>query len=334
MKLPARRSKRLLTPPKPTIPVPGAQLIAARLQDVRRVLADLSAEDLSALDADLGEWIDRPLGREALATVVLPAAGSLFVVLMNVEPSGLILLERGSIAAHVRVLAIAPDLRGRGLAQSVLKLAEREVGQRRLTWQWMLIASDNVAAIRCALRAGFRRFQPQFLRRKHTAMPALTNLSARFALLEGERALSEATRWIDYECVAGDPWCAELARADLLKLIAPNEGQVYRCIVDEREAGLLHIEWTADSHLRLRLWLEERLWGDAREREIVKGALDMLEVAPAVIDLEFGSSGHLRASIELFRPFGFAPEQFERVTFAKRIETPQSGDIHESDEDD
>jgi GNAT superfamily N-acetyltransferase len=334
MKLPVRASKRLLTPPKPTLPVPGSRLIAPRLQDVRRVLADLDPKDMGALDAGLGEWIQRPLGREALASVVLPAAGSLYVIVMSIEPSGLLLLERGERAAHVRVLAIAPDMRGRGLAQSALKLAEAEIAQHGLGWQWMLIAADNAAATRCALRAGFRRFQPQYLRRRHTAVPPWNNLSARFAPLEGADALAESTRWIDYECGVGDDWCAELARADLLKLIAPNEGRVYRCIFDEREAGLLHVEWTADSHLRLRLWLEERLWGDAREREIVKGALDMLEVAPAVIDLEFGSSRHLRASVDQFRPFGFAPEQFERVTFAKRVEMPQSGENHERDEDD
>jgi GNAT superfamily N-acetyltransferase len=333
MKLPARPlQRRLLAPPKPTIPVPGSHLMPARLPDVRRVLADLEAADLAALDPEFGAWMQRPLGREALAGVVLPSAGSLFVAVLNIDPAGLILLERGATAAQIRVLAIAPDLRKRGLAQSVLALAEREAAARDLAWLWMLIAPGNTLATRCALRAGYRRVQPQYLHRALKRGLALTNLSARFALLSEREALAEASRWIAYECALGDAWCADLVHSDLIKLLAPNEGSVYRCIVDERDAGLLHVEWTAASHLRLRLWLEQRLWGTAQEREIFKGALDMLADRPDVIDLEFGSSQHLRTALEQFRPLGFEPAQFERVTFAKRVSALQQLGDNEHEE--
>jgi hypothetical protein len=58
------------------MPTIGAQVIPARLADLRRLLGQLSAADLGALDESLGGWLARPLGREALAAAVLPTTGS------------------------------------------------------------------------------------------------------------------------------------------------------------------------------------------------------------------------------------------------------------------
>ncbi len=300
-------------------PIAGAQLVPARLTELRRVLRQISADDLDALDPVFGQWMRRPLGQEALASMVLPVAGTLYVCLMNIEPAGLIVLERGEAAARVRALAVTPDMRRRGVAQSMLALVEAEVRARGIGWMWMLIAAESQRAARTALRAGYRRYRPQFLRRSHPGLLKMTNHRCQFEQVVKADEIDEATHWISYESNIGDAWCAELAQADLLKLLAPNEGNLFRCMTLGRDIGLAHIEWTARSHLRMTLWLEQHVWGTPLECDIFKGVLDMLQTRPDVIDLEFGSSEHLRASVPLFRPFGFEPTLFERVTFVKAV---------------
>lgn len=290
------------------------------MSELRRLLGELEPDDLGALDPTLGDWLRRPLGREALASVVLPASGSVFLSLMNIEPAGLIVLERGEIAARVRLLAVARDMRRRGLARTMLLQSADIARERGVGWLWMSIAAANASATRCALANGFRRFMPQYLRRERSGSLARMNTEIRVEALDDAAGLSEVTRWIAYESDVGDEWCAPLAQADLLKWNAPHGGQYYMCIHGDRDIGLAHVARDTAGHARIRLWLEQSLWGGALERAAFKGVVDMMRATPARIDLEPGSSGHLRASVELYRALGFAPCLHDRVTFVKRVD--------------
>lgn len=297
----------------------GAHLEPARLGDLRRLLGELEADDLGALDPGLGDWLRRPFGREALASVVLPASGSVFLSLMNIEPAGLIVLERGEIAARVRVLAVARDMRRRGLARTMLMQSADIARDRDIDWLWLSIDAGNAGATRCALTNGFRRFQPQFLRRERLGALTVMNFDIRVEALADDVGLEEATRWIEYESNVGDDWCAPLAQADLLKWSAPHGGRYYMCIHGDRDVGLAHMASESDGHVRIRLWLEQSVWGGAVERAAFKGVVDMMRATPARIDVELGSAGHLRAAVELYRSLGFMPCLHDRVTFVKRV---------------
>jgi GNAT superfamily N-acetyltransferase len=300
-------------------PTTGAHLEPARLGDLRRLLGELEPDDLGALDPGLGDWLRRPFGREALASVVLPASGSVFLSLMNIEPAGLIVLERGEIAARVRVLAVARDMRRRGLARTMLLQSADIARDRGIDWLWMSIAAGNAGATRCALTNGFRRFLPQYLRRERSGALTMMNIDIRIEALNDDAGLEAATRWIAYESNIGDDWCAPLAQADLLKWSAPHGGRYYMCIHGDRDIGLAHIASESAGHARIRLWLEESVWGGPLERAALKGVVDMMRATPARIDLELGSSSHLRAAVELYRALGFKPCLHDRVTFVKRV---------------
>lgn len=306
--------------------VPGAHLIAANAPELRRLLRELQPEDLAALDPDLGAWMRRPLGREALAVAVLPALGSTFLVMLNLEIGGLLALERGEVAAHVRALAVAPDLRRRGLARAMLALIEPYARERDVRWLWMSISADNAAATRCALRNGYRRFRPQYMLRERGGVLNLRNTELRLERLDEGRALDEVARWIEFEAEAGDAWCAELAQADLLKWLAPHGGTYSLILRGDRDIGLAHAQ--SGEHTgtaRITLWLEPEWWGGQHEREALKATLDMLVDMPQRVELAFGSGGHLRASAESFKALGFSPALFERVIFVKPLHKDSVG---------
>ncbi|HEY3289740.1 MAG TPA: GNAT family N-acetyltransferase, partial [Anaerolineae bacterium] len=84
---------------------------------------DTCIEDMSMLDASIAAGMDKPLGREMLAAR-LPLAESVFVILYNLEPAGLMVLHRSHIAAQIRALVIATDMRRKGLARTLLIEAE------------------------------------------------------------------------------------------------------------------------------------------------------------------------------------------------------------------
>ena len=303
------------------MPTIGAQVIPARLADLRQVLRQLSAADLGALDESLAGWLARPLGREALAAAVLPAAGSAYVCMLNLEPAGLLLIERGRLAGRVRALAVAPDLRRRGLARTMLEAADRLAAQAGLRWLWMSVPSANLPATRCALACGYRRYRPQFMRRQRPQALPLRAEDARAIPLEPAEAADELARWLALAAQQGDPWCRTLAQADLLSWnVAPlREGCFYRLLDPSGAAiGLAHLR-EGPAHATVTLWLDRAVWGAPHELQALKAVLDAPAALPATLDVEFGSSGHLRAAAEAYKALGFHPVLRERVVMVRRV---------------
>jgi len=303
------------------MPTIGAQVIPARLADLRQVLRQLSAADLGALDESLAGWLARPLGREALAAAVLPAAGSAYVCMLNLEPAGLLLIERGRLAGRVRALAVAPDLRRRGLARTMLEAADHLAQQAGLRWLWMSVPAANLPATRCALACGYRRYRPQFMRRQRPQALPLRAEDARAIPLEPAEAADELARWLALAAQQGDPWCRTLAQADLLSWnVAPlREGRFYRLLDPSGAAiGLAHLR-EGPAQAIVTLWLDQVIWGAPRELQALKAVLDALAALPATLDVEFGSSGHLRAAAEAYKALGFRPVLRERVVMVRRV---------------
>ncbi len=303
------------------MPTIGAQVIPARLADLRQVLKQLSAADLGALDESLASWLARPLGREVLAAAVLPAAGSVYVCMFNLEPAGLMVIERGRLAGCIRALAVAPDLRRRGLARTMLEAAERLAGQAGLRWLWMRVPSANLPATACALACGYRRYRPQFMRRQHPQALPLRAEDVRAIPLDPADAAIELARWLALAAQQGNPWCRTLAQADLLSWnVAPlREGDFYRLLAPSSAAiGLAHLRGQP-AHAIVTLWLDQAIWGAPRELQALKAVLDALAVLPATLDVEFGSSSHLRAAAQAYKALGFRPVLRDQVVMVRRL---------------
>ena len=299
---------------------PGAHPAPAEFGELRRLLYDLQPADLAVLDSSIGAWAARPLGRDVLAALVLPLAGTLIVELLNIEPAGLIALERASLSARVRVLAVAPDLRRRGIARTLLIDADVVARERGMRWLWMRIPSSNSMATRCALACGFQRYRPQFLQRMRPGALPVTNTDVRIERLDAREAQASAERWHDYEAAVGDSWCEDLARSDLRPTTLSAEVACFLCIVGDHAVGLATVRGS-DMMARVTLWLDEALWGQPLELRVLKAVIDSLQAAPDCIELELGSGEHLRASAELFRGFGFAPVLADLVTFVREVST-------------
>lgn len=298
----------------------GAQVVPAKALELRRLLVDLSAADVGALDESLGQWMERPLGREALVSVVFPAAGSVYVCLFNFEPAGLMLLERGQVAARVRALAVAPDLRRRGLARTLLEAAEALAREADLHWLWMSVPSANLPATCCALACGYRRYRPQLMRRQLSHALPLRVERAHVERMDKDEADAQLMHWIRVATDQGDAWCSELARADLLPGMSAHldGGEPYLLVSAAEEVGVASLQGTP-AHRTVTLWLDRRIWNTPRELHVFKAVLDTVADIPATLDVEFGSSGHLRASAAMYKALGFAPVLRERVTMVKKV---------------
>ncbi len=281
----------------------------------------LTPQEIGALDDRLAEWAERPLGREALAVGVLPALGSVWVCLMNLEPAGFMALQRGELGAKMIALAVAPDMRRRGLAHTMLEEAERLVAKGDLGWIWFEAASDAHAAVRCALQHGYRRYRPQFLRRERMgALPLPVTRMIALPVEQPEEIEKRLLRWLQRNLQYGDAWCAPLVEQDL-RFWTPrplNEGTFYRLLDQRREVGLAHVVGAPSARV-VSLWLEPAVWNTAEEMLAVKAAMDALGEVPEVLDVELGSSGHLRASIARWRALGFQPILRDRVLWVKEI---------------
>jgi GNAT superfamily N-acetyltransferase len=302
------------------MPTLGAQVVPSRILELRRLLQDLTADDLAVLDPSLGDWMNRPLGREALASVVLPSAGSAYLCLLNFEPAGLIVIERGHMSARVRVLAVAPDMRRRGLARTMLEAADELTQDAGLDWLWMLLPSANVSATACALACGYKRYRPQFMRRQRAGILSLSLGRARAEPLNNDDARLQLEQWIALAAEQGDAWCHALASADLLAWNMPDltTGKTYLLISGADEVGMAHVAGES-MHPRVTLWLERELWATPRELNVFKAVMDTLTDAPPAIDVEFGSSDHLRASVKRFKSLHFAPVLRDEVVMVRDV---------------
>jgi GNAT superfamily N-acetyltransferase len=297
----------------------GAQVVPSRIIELRRLLAELSAEDIGMLDETFGDWIKRPLGREALASMILPTAGSSFLCLMNNDPAGLMVIERGKVGGRVRALAVTPDMRRRGLARTMLEAADAFIVEAGLGWLWMQVPAHNTPATACGLSSGYRRYRPQFMRRERVGLMSLSLGHAHVEALEAEEAERLVTHWITTAVQQGDAWCSDLASQDLMPLSYPHdEGTSYLLVSSADEVGVAHFGGD-DAQRRLWLWLDQSIWNTPREMNVLKAVLDTLGDVPPALEIEFGSAGHLRASVEAYKSLGFKPALRDVVVMAKRV---------------
>lgn len=297
--------------------------------DVRRLLYDMEPEDLAVLDREFAAWAMRPLGRELLAGLLMPMAGTVMVELLNIEPAGFILLERGQASARIRALAVAPDLRRRGIARTLLMDAESIARERGVDWLWLRVPASDYAATRCALACGFQRYRPQFLRRARPGALAVTNTVVRVEALFGAESRSSFDRWFDYEAEVGDEWCAGLVRTDLRPTPVDD---CLLCIVGDHAVGLATVVALDAATARVVLHTDADLWGQPLEASVLKAVIDTLQFAPDVIELHLASGDHLRASAEAFRALGFVPELYDEVVFVRRVGPPPTSRRDEPDE--
>jgi GNAT superfamily N-acetyltransferase len=297
----------------------GAQLVPATLLDTRNVLAHLKPEEIGELDAALGDWARRPLGRDALAAAVLPTLGSVFVCLLNIDPAGLVVLSRNNHAARVHMLAVVPDMRRKGLAFSTLALALREATVRDLRWLWMYVPPDNKPATRTALACGFKRYVPQFLRRENQ-----TWLSLLAGDVHAEPADdADLSQWVNAEASVGDAWAADLVANELHGELTATRGAASRLMRGDHMLGLAMLSRDG-ARTEVSLWLEKQVWGTPLELNCLKAALNTLGEMPAALDVHFGSDAHLRATYDLLKPLGFKPELKPRVLMLRDLGEPQA----------
>jgi GNAT superfamily N-acetyltransferase len=298
----------------------GTMIVPARVNELRRVLHDISIEDMSQLDPAIAVGMERLLGRELLAAR-LPLAESVFVCLYNLEPAGLIVLHRTAIAAQIRALAVSPDMRRKGLARTMLIEAEDRALDRKLDWLWMRMSSANSAATLCARSFGFRRYNPQFLRRTHGPLIQSNGIHVRREPLRGSRAERTIAHWLGAEATGGDLWVQPLIERELTPVLIPHEGQSWRLMVDDNEIGCAHLAGTHEQPA-VTLWLDPSIWNKPTELACLRAVLNTLIERTPHIEVRLGSAGHLRISLDTYKKIGFQTMLDDRVLFVKRLVTP------------
>jgi hypothetical protein len=304
-----------------TLP-PSAQVLVGRIGDVRDVLKALPPEDVIVLDASLAERVRSPLWRTTLP-VFLNTLGSVFVCAFNVEPAGVLVVERSVMAARIRVLAVAPDMRRKRIASKMLHEVEKAVADRKLQWLWADVPSANEAAVRCALGAGYRRYLPQYLHRDGGGLLPIRAEGVSLELLDEKTAATSIKKAAEVEAELGDAWAHELIVSELLPRLVTPAGKTWLCYAGQHDVGIVHLGGTR-AHPSVWLWLDKHVWNSEVERALFKAVLDTLVRVPQSIDLRLGSGDHLRASAARFKALGFKPIMEKRVVFAKRVSQKDS----------
>jgi len=298
----------------------GTMIVPARVNELSRVLHDISIDDMSQLDPTIAVGMDRPLGRELLAAR-LPLAESVFVCLYNLEPAGLIVLHRSGVAAQLRALAVSPDMRRKGLARTLLVEAEDRALGRKLEWLWMRFSSGNHAATVCARSFGFRRYNPQCLCRAHGPVIPANGIHITLELLHGAHVERIISYWLGVEATDGDAWVQPLIEHELAPLVIPQEGQTWRLLSDGNEIGCAHLHGGTRERPGVSLWLDPSTWNTPAEFACLRAVLNTLIERTPSVEVRLGSAGHLRVSLEAYKALGFQVMLDERVLFVKHLET-------------
>ncbi|MBX7214191.1 MAG: GNAT family N-acetyltransferase [Thermoflexales bacterium] len=297
----------------------GLEIAPGRPDHLLRVLNDVSDADLRVLSDEIGDWAARPLGRQTLAYFMLQT-GTAWLCYLNLEPAGLIAIERREVAARVRALAIAPDLRRRGCARALLAETSRRAAERGLPWVSMEMAASATAAVRCALDSGFRRYRPQYLRRSVAGLPPGAAHRVALAPMEGREAREAIAAAARIEQEAGDRWALDYLSADAPPLPASGDARTFAVEGDGRPAGCVLLR--DDGALtRVDLWLAPVVWGSDLELAVLRATLNTLQRAPETIALRLGSSEHLRLSVERYKALRFELALEERFLFLKSTVT-------------
>lgn len=296
----------------------GSQIVPARINELRRVLLDVSAEDIAQCDPALFEAVERPLGRELLA-MSLPVQDTTYVCLYNLEPTGFIVIHRSARSAQIRSLAVSPDMRRKGLARTMLLHAEERARERGLAWLWLSVPSSNVGAVRCARRSGYRRYRPQFLRRSSGQMIASDNHDVYLQPLDGADAGAAIKRWFADELTNGDSWAEPLVKDELMPLLLPATGAVWLCMQRDEEIGCIHMV-QSDQRTAMSLWLTPEYWATSTELACLRALFGQLAQVPQELDVRLGSEGHLRAAAAMYKAQRFALAMEDRVVLIKQVE--------------
>lgn len=300
---------------------PAIRISPGRPDELLRALRDIGDTDLGQLDASIGAWARRPLGRAALAYLLLQA-GSAWVCLLNLEAAGLIAIERRPLHARIRALAVAPDLRRRGCASAMLEEAATRAAERGLEWLSVSIAAGNTPAIQCALANGYRRLRPQYLAREVAGLAPGSAHRVLLAPVTGREAAEAITDAARMEAEAGDVWAAGYATLERPKLPNAPSGRTFVARADGRPAGCAHLE-TRGERAQVWLWLVPALWGSDLELAVLRAVLNTLQGAPAATEVRLGSGDHLRIAVDRYREAGYQLALEPRFLFLRAARAEQ-----------
>lgn len=280
---------------------------------------DISVEDMAALDASIAIGMDRPLGREMMAAR-LPLAESVFVCLYNLEPAGLIVLHRSHIAAQVRALVVAQDMRRKGLARTMLTEAEERALDKKLTWLWLRMSSNNLAGKLCARSFGFKRYNAQYLHRAHGSAIPTQGVQVRLEPMDEAFAERALVYWLGAEVNAGDVWAQPFIETEMMAMLIPRGGQSWRMLIAGSEIGVANLVGS-EGHHAVTLYLDHVLWNSPSELACLRAVLQSVDSRLTSIDVNFGSSGHLRASLARYKELGFTAVIANEVLYIKPVKT-------------
>ena len=302
-----------------TMRTSGTMIVPARISELRRVLYDISMEDLAQLDPEIAAGMNSLLGREWLSAR-LPLLDSVLVCLFNLEPGGFIVLRRSGISAQIRALVVSPDMRRKGLARTMLFEAEERARDRGIDWLWLHLSTNNQAGSICARSRHFRRYNAQFLRRSYG--PIIPNFGIHVILepVHGMALNRLVAYWLAIEAAEGDSWTQPLIRREMAPMFMPHEGQTWRCLYDTQEVGCVNLSGPHD-HPVVTMWLDPTVWAEPLEFACLRAVLNTLLERSPRIEVRLGSAGHLRASLKEYRELGFETSLAEHVVFIKRITT-------------
>lgn len=212
--------------------------------------------------------------------------------------------------------------RRQGIGRALMEHLESVTRERGLPWMGLQVDEGNRPAQELYRSLGYRPFNPHYL--YHDQGPLSIPRAAPGILLEpltrgqGRRLYRRFAR---VERKAGDAWAANVVENDFDEG-PPSGGHTWRGLLNQQEVGCLWLDHGRQGPIATLL-LQPHYWGQTMLTfGLLRQLLKQLDAAPPRFSLHFGSSGHYRAALPIFRELNFRIRSRPRILMLKQLGNP------------
>jgi len=278
--------------------------------------------NMTGVDVEFTRFARNPLLR-ALGYVLLPlyllTSGRGYKAVVGHETVGCAYLHLRRLSGLAFNVHVNRPYRRQGIGRALMEHLESVTRRRGLSWLGLQVDQGNRPAQELYRSLGYRPFNSRYV--YHEQGPLSIPRAAPGIILEtltrgqGRRLYR---RYARVEREAGDAWAAQVVEADFDEG-PPSGGHAWRCLLNQQEVGCLWLNHGRQGPVATLL-LQPHHWGQTMLTfGLMRQLLKQLDAAPSRLGLHFGSSGHYRAALPIFRELSFRSHSRPRILMLKEL---------------
>lgn len=278
--------------------------------------------NMTGVDVEFTRFARNPLLR-AVGYVALPiyllTSGRGFKAVVGAETAGCAYLHLRRLSGLAFNVHVNRPYRRQGIGRALMEHVESVTRRQGLSWMGLQVDEGNRPAQELYDSLGYRPFHPHYV--YHEQGPLAIPRAAPGIVLEpltrgqGRRLFRRLVR---VEREAGDTWAARVVEADFDEG-PPSGGKTWRCLWKQQEVGCLWQDHGSQGPVATLL-LQPQHWGQTMlTLGLLRQLLHKLPAPPSRLSLHFGSSGHYRAALPIFRELNFRTRRRPRILMLKQL---------------